>query len=217
MCRRSSRVSSSGSSPVVAAAWLISARRLSATARRVQGRRRGFSTFRAGVVGRVDQAVLLGVPVQAAQRGDEVLGGAAPAAARTLPLPVPPACPPALPRDVVYGLARVDRSGRVADRTVTGALGWRGGDRLALTAEAGVVVIRRDPSGLVTLPPRSCVPIPAALRHRCGLLPGHPVLLTAVPAEDTLTAYSLAVVDQALTALIPFPHVKEATDDDHRT
>ena len=111
----------------------------------------------------------------------------APAAARALPLTVPPVRPPALSRDVVYGLAHVDRSGRVADRTVTGALGWRGGDRLTLTAEAGVVVIRRDPSGLVTLPPRSCVPIPAALRHRCGLLPGDPVLLTAVPAEDTLT------------------------------
>jgi hypothetical protein len=98
------------------------------------------------------------------------------AAARTLPLAVPPALshPPALGRDVVYGLARVDRSGRVADRTVTGALGWRGGDRLTLTAEAGVVVIRRDSSGLVTLPPRSCVPIPAALRHRCGLLPRRP-------------------------------------------
>ena len=129
----------------------------------------------------------------------------APAAARTLPLTAPPAHPPTLGRDVVYGLARIDRSGRVADRAVTGALGWRGGDRLTLTAEAGVVVIRRDPSGLVTLPPRSCVPIPAALRHRCGLLPGDPVLLTAVPAEDTLTAYSLAVVDQALRALIPFP------------
>jgi hypothetical protein len=131
----------------------------------------------------------------------------APAAARTLPLAVPPALsrPPALGRDVVYGLARVDRSGRVADRTVTGALGWRGGDRLTLTAEAGVVVIRRDPSGLVTLPPRSCVPIPAALRHRCGLLTGDPVLLAARPAEDTLTAYSLAVVDQALAAHIPFP------------
>jgi bifunctional DNA-binding transcriptional regulator/antitoxin component of YhaV-PrlF toxin-antitoxin module len=130
-----------------------------------------------------------------------------PAAARTLPLAALPALssPPTLHGDVVYGLAHVDRSGRVANRTVTGALGWRGGDRLTLTAEAGVVVIRRDPSGLVTLPPRSCVPIPAALRHRCGLLPGDPVLLTAVPAEDTLTAYSLAVVDQALRALIPFP------------
>jgi len=60
----------------------------------------------------------------------------APAAARTLPLTVPPVRPPALGRDVVYGLAHVDRSGRVADRTVTGALGWRGGDRLTLTAKA---------------------------------------------------------------------------------
>jgi len=143
----------------------------------------------------------------------------APAAVRTLPLAVPPALshPPTLGRDVVYGLAHLDRSGRVADRTVTGALGWRGGDRLTLTAQAGVVVIRRDPAGLVTLPPRSCVPIPAALRHRCGLLPGDPVLLTAVPAEGTLTAYSLAVVDQALAALIPSRHVTEETDDDHRT
>jgi hypothetical protein len=122
-----------------------------------------------------------------------------------LPLAVPPVRPPALGRDVVYGLAHVDRSGRVADRTVTGALGWCSGDRLTLTAEAGVVVIRRDLAGLVTVPPRCCVPVPAALRRRCGLLPGDPVLLTAAPAEDTLTAYSLTVVDQALASLIPFP------------
>ena len=113
--------------------------------------------------------------------------------------------PPALGRDVVYGLARVDRSGRVADRTVTGALGWRGGDRLTLTAEAGRVVIRRDPAGLAILPPRHYIVIPATLRYRCGLLPGDPVLVAARPAEDTLTAYSLAVVDQALAALLPFP------------
>ncbi len=131
----------------------------------------------------------------------------APAAARTLPLAIPRALSrsPALGRDVVYGLAHVDRSGRVADRTVTGALGWRGGDRLTLTAGAGVVVIRRDPSGLAILPPRHYITIPATLRYRCGLLPGDPVLVAARPAEDTLTAYSLAVVDQALAAHIPFP------------
>jgi bifunctional DNA-binding transcriptional regulator/antitoxin component of YhaV-PrlF toxin-antitoxin module len=127
------------------------------------------------------------------------------AAARALPLAVPPARLPTLPGDVVYGLARVDASGRVADRTVTGALGWQGGDRLTLTAEAGVVVIRRDPSGLVTMPARPCIPVPAALRRRCGLLPGDPVLLAAVPAEDTVTAYSLALVHQAIGAHIPFP------------
>ena len=126
--------------------------------------------------------------------------------ARPCRLPGRGAAGPGGPRDVVYGLGRIDRSGRVADRTITGALGWRGGDRLTLTAGAGVVVIRRDPAGLVTVPARrTCVPIPAALRHRCGLLPGDPVLLTASPAEDTLTAYSLAVVDQALRAHAPFP------------
>ena len=47
--------------------------------------------------------------------------------------------------------------------------------------------------------------IPAALRHRCGLRTGDRVLLAALPAEDTLAAYSFAVVDQALRAHGPFP------------
>ena len=52
-------------------------------------------------------------------------------------------------------------------------------------------------------PPRHCIVIPATLRRRCGLLPGDPVLLAPRPAEDTLTAYSLAVVGQALAARRP--------------
>jgi hypothetical protein len=91
------------------------------------------------------------------------------AADRALPLAVPAGRVPPLPVDIVYGLARVDGSGRVADRAVTGALGWQGGVRLTLTADSGVVIIRRDPLVPVTMPPRSCIPIPAALRHRCGL------------------------------------------------
>ena len=112
---------------------------------------------------------------------------------------------PALAADVVYSLGRIDASGRVADRTVTRALGWHDGDRLTLTASAGVVTARRDPDGLAILPPRHCIVIPATVRYSCGRLPGDPVLLAARPAEDTLTAYSLAVVDQALAAHIPFP------------
>ena len=127
----------------------------------------------------------------------------------TLPLAAPSEQAPALAADVVYGLGRIDASGRVADRTVTCALGWHGGDRLTLTASAGVVTARRDPDGLAILPPRHYIVIPATLRHRCGLLPGDPVLLAARPAEDTLTAYSLAVVDQALAAHIPFPAREE--------
>jgi hypothetical protein len=58
------------------------------------------------------------------------------AAGRPLPLAHPEAVPPA-PGDVVYGIGRIDASGRIADRTVTSALGWSGGDRLTLTADAG--------------------------------------------------------------------------------
>jgi hypothetical protein len=43
----------------------------------------------------------------------------------------------------VYGLARIDASGRICERAIT-APGWADGDRLTLTAEAGVVTARRD-------------------------------------------------------------------------
>ena len=121
-------------------------------------------------------------------------------AARPLPLARPPDRP-----DVIYGFGRTDASGRVADRAVISALGWRGGDRLTLTADAGVMVARRDPGGMVTVPDRPHIVIPAAVRHHCGLRTGDRVLLAALPAEDTLAAYSFAVVDQAIRAHGGFP------------
>ena len=111
-----------------------------------------------------------------------------------------------VPQDVVYGIARVDASGRICERAVITVLGWAGGDRLTLTADAGVVTARRDPSGMVTLPASGYITIPAALRHRCGLEPGDQVLLAALPGEDTLTAYCLAVVDEAIRAHGALPH-----------
>ena len=124
--------------------------------------------------------------------------------------PMPLASPPGRP-DVVYGFGRIDASGRVADRATIAALGWRGGDRLTVTAEAGVMIARRDPGGMITVPGRAYIAIPAALRRRCGLRPGDRVLLAAVPAFDTLTAYCLAVVDQALRGHGLFPHAQGAS------
>jgi hypothetical protein len=46
--------------------------------------------------------------------------------ARRLPMAVAPEVP-AVPDDVVYGTGRMDESGRVADRAMTGALGWQQG------------------------------------------------------------------------------------------
>ena len=132
---------------------------------------------------------------------------ARPAAARRLPL----ACPvpvPSPPEDVVYGIARIDASGRICERAVITALGWAGGDRLTFTADAGVVTARRDPAGMVTLPASAYITIPAALRRRCGLAAGDQVLLAALPDQGSLAAYSLAVVDQAIRVHGSFLHVQ---------
>ena len=86
-------------------------------------------------------------------------------------------------RNVVYGFGRIDASGRVADRVTIAALGWRGGDRLTVTAEAGVMIARRDPGGMVTVPSRPYVVIPAPLRRRRGLRAGDHVLLAALRAH----------------------------------
>src|ERR1700722_1924807 len=103
------------------------------------------------------------------------------------------------------GPPRIDELGRVGDRAMTAVLGWQAGDRLTFTAAAGVVVARRDPGGVVTMPAKPYLVILAALRRRCGLRPGDHVLLAASPGQDMLTAYSFAVVDQALRAHAPLP------------
>jgi bifunctional DNA-binding transcriptional regulator/antitoxin component of YhaV-PrlF toxin-antitoxin module len=95
--------------------------------------------------------------------------------------------------------------GRVLSQAISQVLDWRPGDRLTLTADAGVVVARRDPHGMIQVPARYSVAIPAPLRHRCGLGPGDQVLLAALPGQDTLAACTFAVVDQALRAHPLFP------------
>jgi hypothetical protein len=94
---------------------------------------------------------------------------------------------------------------RVADRAVIQVLGWQRGDQLTLTGSAGVVIARRGPDGLITMPAKPYLAIPAMLRRRCGLRAGDLVLLAGFPDEDTLAAYSFGVVDQALRAHIAFP------------
>ncbi len=75
------------------------------------------------------------------------------------------------------------------------------------------MVARRDPGGMVTVPARPYVVIPAALRRRCGLRAGDHVLLAASPGQDMLAAYSFAVVDQALRAHAPLPAARGGGHD----
>lgn len=103
-----------------------------------------------------------------------------PGTVRRLPVAAVPAIP-AVPDDVVYGLGRIDASGRVADRAITSALGWRPGDRLALAAEAGVVMETRPPQDQeLNSANRGLLHRPGVLRRprkaswRLWLFPCHP-------------------------------------------
>ena len=102
---------------------------------------------------------------------------------RPRPVPVP-----AAPDDVVYGIGRIDASGRIADRTVISALGWRGGERLTLSADAGVVTARRDPGGMITLPARPHIANPGA-----GVRPAGAPNFTLTPAPGTKVTCAEAV------------------------
>ena len=142
------------------------------------------------------------IPSSAVPRGRRRAG---PGAGRPLPLARPAR---SAPEDVIYGLGRIDSSGRICDQAIVTALGWAGGDLLTLTARAGVVIARRDPGGMVTLSGRAYISVPAALRHRCGLEAGDQVLLAALSGEDALAAYCLAVVDQAIRAHGALPRMQ---------
>ena len=74
---------------------------------------------------------------------------------------MPLASPPGRP-EVVNGFGRIDASGRVADRVTMAALRWRGGDRLAVTAETGAMIALRRGGRLIQRPAETVLPTPWA-------------------------------------------------------
>jgi hypothetical protein len=130
-------------------------------------------------------------------RHERQLAGAPSAARRTLPLP---AVPTPRTSSVVYGLAAVDRRGRVADHTVVTALGWVPGTRLDIRETRGLLVIRTDTHGVFSVTTQGHLRLPAAVRHCCGLLPGDRVLLAADPQRGLLIVHPPAALDDLLAS-----------------
>jgi hypothetical protein len=81
----------------------------------------------------------------------------------------------------VYGLATIDCNGRLADTTVSRALGWAPHTRLDNHESGGLVLVVADGHGVFRLTGQGYVRLPAAVRHWCALLPGDRVLLAADP------------------------------------
>lgn len=99
---------------------------------------------------------------------------------------------------IFYGMGRVDRSGRVSERSVVGRLSWASGDRLQVNVVSGVVVFQRNPHGPLVLTARSYVPIPTSVQARCGVHAGDRVLLAAAHAHGLLAVYPFSVLDKMM-------------------
>jgi bifunctional DNA-binding transcriptional regulator/antitoxin component of YhaV-PrlF toxin-antitoxin module len=104
-------------------------------------------------------------------------------------------------RSTVYGLTAVDVHGRLADRVVVKALGWRPGDPLCLQVTASVIIIVADPGGALTVSGQGRVHLPAAARYASGIKAGDRVLLAAEPGDGLLRVHPLAALDAMITNL----------------
>ncbi|MGA3524381.1 AbrB/MazE/SpoVT family DNA-binding domain-containing protein [Melissospora conviva] len=102
---------------------------------------------------------------------------------------------------MVYGLAAIDSSGRIPDRTVIRALGRGPGTRLHIREGLGVIVVGLDRQGVFTVTGQGHLHLPGTVRHWCGLATGDRVLLAANPADDLLVVHPPAALDAMVVAV----------------
>jgi hypothetical protein len=100
--------------------------------------------------------------------------------------------------DTVYALSAVDKSGRVADRSIVRVLGWVPGTRLDIRERAGIILASAAADGVHRIGDRGHLHLPLAVRRWCRLTPGDRVLLAADRATGVLVAHPLAVLDRLL-------------------
>jgi hypothetical protein len=101
---------------------------------------------------------------------------------------------------VVYGLAVLDRRGRLVESRVLRALGWSPELRLDIGEADGVLVIHADPAGVFRMTRQGHLRLPARVRSWCGLVAGDRVLLAADPAQGRLVVHPPVVVDAMIAA-----------------
>jgi bifunctional DNA-binding transcriptional regulator/antitoxin component of YhaV-PrlF toxin-antitoxin module len=101
---------------------------------------------------------------------------------------------------MLYDIARVDNSGRVASNDILRALHWRAGSRLDVTVTALAIIIRADPAGPFTVPPKPCIVIPVRARRPHAIKPGDHVLIAAAPDYGLVIAYPLSALDDMISS-----------------
>ena len=101
---------------------------------------------------------------------------------------------------MLYGIGRVDSSGRVANREIIEALHWRPGDRLEIVLMPSAIVIRACPDGPLRVPQRPSIVIPRPARTLHRIEAGDHVLIAAAPAYDVVIVHTLSALDDMLAS-----------------
>lgn len=127
------------------------------------------------------------------------IGSAGPQRSKARPMPVPK-LPERAAGSRHYGLAVLDRYGRVADSAALRALAWDPGQPLALTPIGGSVLAVASPDGPVRIGKDGYLRLPVGLRRACHLTAGDRVLLVADTDVGRLLLHPPAALDALLVA-----------------
>lgn len=100
---------------------------------------------------------------------------------------------------MTYAMSHLDASGVVSATLVLDALKWNGGDRIDVSIERSVAVIRRTARGGHIVPMKRKIAIPAAVRRACGIRAGEVVLLAAAPLHQVLLIHPESVLNMMMT------------------
>jgi bifunctional DNA-binding transcriptional regulator/antitoxin component of YhaV-PrlF toxin-antitoxin module len=99
---------------------------------------------------------------------------------------------------ILYGVGRVDPSGRVANSDIVRALGWQAGDKLEVVTALGGIVILASPDGLFCVPHKPCIVIPVAARRQHDIGVGDHVLLAAAPEYGVVIVHTRQAMNEML-------------------
>ena len=99
---------------------------------------------------------------------------------------------------MLYGVGRVDASGRVSNRDIVRALGWQPGDRLEVIPTLSAIVILSSPDGLLSVPVKPYIVIPASARRLHNIEAGDHVLLAAAPEYGIVIIHTRQAMNDML-------------------
>jgi hypothetical protein len=99
---------------------------------------------------------------------------------------------------MLYDVGRVDDSGRISNRDIVRALAWQPGDKLDVIPALSGIVILSSPDGLLTVPAKLCIAIPAAARRLHNIETGDHVLLAAAPEYGLVVIHTRQAINDML-------------------